>query len=63
MHNGRFRILEEVIDFYNDIDKLEEPRDHGEIILVSIKLDDREKKELIAFLHSLTDEGPESREP
>ncbi len=54
MHDGRFQTLEEVIDHYNEgahfadnIDPLISPNGLG--------LSEQNKKELIAFLHTLTD--------
>jgi cytochrome c peroxidase len=57
MHDGRFKTLEEVIDFYSDrvswsptIDPLmKKVKTHG------IQLNPREKKELLAFLKTFTD--------
>ncbi|MFV8442815.1 cytochrome-c peroxidase [Flavobacterium sp. LB2P44] len=57
MHNGVFKTLEEVIDFYNDgggnglgfnLQNQTLPED-------KLKLTDKEKKQLIAFMKSLTD--------
>lgn len=57
MHDGRFQTLEEVIDFYseglqnsNTIDPLMKNVHKG-----GIQLSHQEKKDLIAFLHTLTD--------
>lgn len=57
MHDGRFQTLEEVIDFYseglqnsNTIDPLMKNVHKG-----GIQLNKQEKKDLIAFLHTLTD--------
>ncbi len=54
MHDGRFQTLEEVIDHYNEgahfadnIDPLIRPRGLG--------LSEQHKKDLVAFLHTLTD--------
>ena len=54
MHDGRFRTLEEVIDHYNEgahfadnIDPLIKTKGLG--------LSEQNKKDLIAFLHTLTD--------
>jgi parallel beta-helix repeat protein len=62
MHNGRFQTLEEVIDFYKN------GAGHGvgmklpnmDDKIRKFTLSDQEKKDLIAFLHALTDE---SRKP
>jgi parallel beta-helix repeat protein len=59
MHNGRFQTLEEVIDFYSngggkgqglDLPNLDDK-------IRRFKLTDQEKKDLVAFLHALTDES------
>ena len=57
MHDGRFQTLEEVIDFYseglqnsNTIEPLMKNVHKG-----GIQLSHQEKKDLIAFLHTLTD--------
>ncbi|MGH9938072.1 MAG: parallel beta-helix domain-containing protein, partial [Blastocatellia bacterium] len=59
MHNGRFQTLEEVIDFYaNGGGKgqgLELPNLDDKIR--RFKLTDQEKKDMVAFLHALTDES------
>jgi len=57
MHNGRFATLEEVIEHYNDVGANRAPEDHGETVLNSIGLNTGEKRDLIAFLHSLTDQS------
>lgn len=57
MHDGRFRTLEEVIDHYNEGLK------DSETIHITLKntmdtgllLDEQDKKDLLAFLHTLTD--------
>lgn len=58
MHNGIFETLEEVVDFYDkgggigigiNIKNQTLPPDH-------LKLDDQEKKALLAFLHALEDD-------
>lgn len=56
MHNGRLKTLVEVIDHYDDISRSRGSRDHAEAILTSLDLSPREKQDLIAFLHSLSDE-------
>ncbi len=62
MHNGRFRTLEEVIDFYSSGggkgQGLELPNLDDKIRRFS--LTDQERKDLVAFLRALTDE---SRKP
>ncbi|WP_165741987.1 cytochrome-c peroxidase [Candidatus Thiosymbion oneisti] len=63
MHNGRFSTLDEVIDFYDEIDEAKEFQDHEETTLVPIGLSHQEREDLIAFLHSLTDEEAQSELP
>lgn len=56
MHNGMFKTLEEVVDYYND---------PGKVVKSAINIDDalkkplglteKEKKDLVAFLKTLTD--------
>lgn len=55
MHDGRFQTLEEVVDFYSEevqysifLDPLIRP--------TGFDLTDQEKEDLVAFLHTLTDE-------
>jgi cytochrome c peroxidase len=59
MHNGRFQTLEEVIDFYaNGGGKgqgLQLPNLDDKIR--NFKLSEQEKRDLVAFLHALTDES------
>lgn len=56
MHNGMFKTLRQVIDYYNDPDKVV-PRSIGRDSLLSkpLNLSDQEKKDLESFLVSLTD--------
>ena len=66
MHDGRFKTLEEVLDHYNQGIKLSstlspliiEADNLGQIEQYepSLNLSGREKKAIIAFLHTLTDE-------
>jgi cytochrome c peroxidase len=53
MHNGAFRIMSQVIEHYNTggnpQDKSQDP------LIMPLKLDDKEKADLAAFLMSLTD--------
>jgi len=57
MHNGVFNTLEEVIDFYNAGGGLGKKMTVANQTLSgdSLKLDETEKKELIAFIHSLNE--------
>jgi cytochrome c peroxidase len=66
MHDGRFATLEDVLDHYNDGIKLSrslsplileaDNRGKGEITLASLHLSEEEKRAIIAFLHTLTDD-------
>ncbi len=56
MHNGMFRTLEEVIEFYNEPDKFVPGAINRDSILAApLGLTAGEKNDLLAFLHSLTD--------
>jgi cytochrome c peroxidase len=56
MHNGMFRTLEEVIDFYNEPDKfVPDAINRDSILATPLGLTGAEKNDLLAFLHSLTD--------
>jgi cytochrome c peroxidase len=52
MHDGRFRTLEQVLDHYSS-DKSDKPLADARVR--SIRLNNEEKKDLIAFLKTLTD--------
>lgn len=56
MHNGMFTTLSEVIDFYNEPDKIVGNSINRDSILIRpLGLTAQEKSELEAFLNSLTD--------
>jgi cytochrome c peroxidase len=65
MHNGRFQTLEEVLDHYNEHIRISETLDplileaSNEQVVpgepVKLHLSEQEKKDIIAFLHLLTD--------
>ncbi|WP_343304121.1 cytochrome c peroxidase [Chitinophaga niabensis] len=56
MHNGMFKTLREVIDFYNEPDKfVEKAIDRDTILAKPMGLSEEEKNDLLAFLRSLTD--------
>jgi cytochrome c peroxidase len=56
MHNGMFKTLEEVIKFYNETEKLVlNPINKDSILMKPLGLTPNEKKDLKAFLLSLTD--------
>ena len=60
MHDGRFKTLEEVVDFY---DKGGIPNKNLDKIMKPLKLTAGEKKELVAFLNALSGEGWNIPEP
>lgn len=64
MHDGRFKTLEEVIDHYNSGGHF---ADNKNAFIRPLGLNNRQKKSLIAFLHTLTDtsylENPEVLSP
>ncbi|MBK6633363.1 MAG: c-type cytochrome [Chitinophagaceae bacterium] len=56
MHNGMFKTLEEVLDYYNDPKKIViDPLNIDETLKEPPGLTDAEKKGIIAFLKTLTD--------
>jgi cytochrome c peroxidase len=56
MHNGMFKTLEEVIDYYNNPAKfVSNGINTDELLTKPIGFTDHEKKDLIAFLKTLTD--------
>lgn len=56
MHNGMFKTLEEVIDYYNDPTKIVTGAINiDERLQKPLGLSEREKKDLVAFLKTLTD--------
>jgi cytochrome c peroxidase len=63
MHNGVYRTLEEVVDFYNDGGGAGLGLDVPNQTLPADKLnlDDREKKALVAFMKALTDASAAGR--
>jgi cytochrome c peroxidase len=72
MHNGVFKTLEQVIDFYdkgagNAFSKDVRPDMHGlpffTILPIPLNLTDEEKKDVVSFLRSLTDTSGEKKEP
>ncbi|MBC7920292.1 MAG: hypothetical protein H7Z75_04305 [Ferruginibacter sp.] len=57
MHNGMFRTLREVIDFYDNPDRVVPNAINRDPLLAKpLNLTTREKEDLEAFLHSLTDQ-------
>ena len=56
MHNGMFKTLEEVLDYYNDPRKFViDPLNIDETLKDPLGLTDREKQDIIIFLRTLTD--------
>lgn len=64
MHDGRFKTLEEVLDHYNDHVKLQSPNIAPDMFATNnfgtnqpLGLTATEKRQIVAFLKTLTDEG------
>ena len=58
MHNGMFKTLEEVINYYNDPLKfVNDPVNIDDALKKPLGLTEREKKDLLAFLKTLTDKA------
>jgi cytochrome c peroxidase len=56
MHNGMFKTLEEVVDYYNDPFKvITNPVNIDDALKKPLGLTDNEKKDLVTFLKTLTD--------
>ena len=56
MHNGQFKTLEEVIEYYdNPYAFIEAPINIDTLMLEPLNLSAKEKQDLLNFLHSLTD--------
>jgi len=53
-HDGRFKTLEEVVNFYN---KGGVKNPHQDPLIIPLDLTDEEKRDLVAFLHTLNGEG------
>lgn len=59
MHDGRFNTLQEVVDFYADDVRLNDPNLDEHMfpwVMGEIDLDEQERSDLVAFLHTLTDQ-------
>ena len=57
MHNGSFRTLREVIDYYDQPDKFVTHSINRDTLFARpLGLTDQEKTDLEAFLHALTDD-------
>ncbi|MEI7734717.1 MAG: cytochrome c peroxidase [Ferruginibacter sp.] len=56
MHNGMFKTLEEVVDYYNDPQKfVPDGVNTDDLLKKPLGLTDKEKKDLVVFLKTLTD--------
>lgn len=56
MHNGMFKTLEEVLNYYNSPDWfIENPINRDDALKTPLRLTSQEKKDIIAFLKTLTD--------
>jgi cytochrome c peroxidase len=54
MHDGRFKTLEEVVNFYN---KGGVKNPHQDNLIIPLELTEEEKHDLVEFLHTLNGEG------
>ncbi len=54
MHDGRFKTLEDVVNFYNQ-GGVKNP--HQDQLVIPLELTDEEKRNLVEFLHGLNGEG------
>ena len=57
MHEGQLATLEEVIEFYSELDGAVPLKPADERLVLPLHLTEEEKADLLAFLHSLTDES------
>jgi cytochrome c peroxidase len=56
MHNGRFKTLDQVLSFYNNPQLfVDDPENMDSLLRKPLNLTVQEEKDIIAFLHSLTD--------
>jgi cytochrome c peroxidase len=56
MHNGMFKTLEEVVEYYNNPQKfISNPINIDDVLKIPLGLTDKEKKDIVAFLKTLTD--------
>ena len=63
MHNGMMETLEEVMDYYsNPYDFVEAPINTDSLMIEPLNLSDRQKADLVNFLHSLTDKNLPNQE-
>lgn len=54
MHDGRFKTLEDVVNFYNQ-GGVKNP--HQDELIIPLELTDQEKRDVVEFLHTLNGEG------
>jgi cytochrome c peroxidase len=58
MHNGMFKTLEEVVEYYNNPQKLvPDAINIDDALKIPLGLTDKEKKDIVAFLKTLTDKA------
>lgn len=58
MHNGMFKTLEEVLNYYNNPSSfVKDPENIDDALKVPLDLTEKEKKDIIAFLKTLTDKA------
>jgi len=57
-HDGRFKTLEEVVNFYN---KGGVKNPHQDPLIIPLELTDEEKRDLVQFLHTLNGDGTGSQ--
>jgi len=58
MHDGKFKTLEEVINFYsNPYDFIKKPVNIDSLMVKPLHLSEQQKEDLVNFLHSLTDKN------
>ena len=56
MHNGMFKTLEDVVGYYNNPGKfVNNPINIDDALRRPLNLSEKEKKDLVAFLKTLTD--------
>ena len=60
MHDGRFKTLEEVVNFYN---KGGVKNPHQDNLIIPLELTEQEKHDLVEFLHTLNGEGWQQVKP
>ena len=65
MHNGAFKTLEEVVDFYNDGGGRGRGLDvySQDSKVAKLDLNERQKEDLVSFLKSLDDTAPPPQKP